>query len=185
LVVIGGPATSIAQLKDATYILTTTIQSTLPEPTTSLASWANVKWSKLLINGVPTGVDENTPAHSSAECQCTLILDNPSYRHHTITQLPSWVCSPFSYLPSSYSSLVVTFEDPDRSIASGMVTAKWLYLFGMQATVKRWKQKPCLWSQSFTGQGPHGPQATPSGMAAPAANGPVTSSSSHKLTPTL
>jgi len=81
LVIIRGPATSIAQLKDATHVLTTAIQSMLPEPMTSLTSWANVKWSKLLINGVPTGVDKETPAHSSVECQHALALDNPSYGH--------------------------------------------------------------------------------------------------------
>ena len=128
---------SIAQLKDATHVLTTTIQSTLSEPTTSLASRANIKWSKLLINGVPTGVDKETLAHSSAECQRALALDNPSYRHLTIIQLPSWVRPPFSYTPSSYSSLVVAFEDPDRSIASSIITTKWLYLFGAQATPSR------------------------------------------------
>ena len=56
LVVVGGPATSLTQLKDATHLITNTIQSTLPEPKTSLASRANIKWSKLLINGVLTGV---------------------------------------------------------------------------------------------------------------------------------
>jgi len=91
LVVIRGPATSIAQLKDTTHILTTAIQSMLPKPTTSLTSQANVKWSKLLINGVPTGVDKETPAYSSAECQRTLALNNPSYGYLTITQLPSCV----------------------------------------------------------------------------------------------
>jgi len=124
LVIIRGPATSIVQLKDTTHVLTTAIQSTLPEPMTFLASQANVKWSKLLINGVPTGIDEETPAHSSAECQRALTLDNLSYGHLTITQLLSWVRSPFSYTPSSYLSLVVVFKDPDRSIASSMVAAK-------------------------------------------------------------
>ena len=128
---------SIAQLKDATHVLITAIQSTLPELMTSLAFRANIKWSKLLINGVPTGIDKDTPAYSSAECQCVLALDNPSYRRLTITQLLSWVHSPFSYTSSSYSSLIVAFKDPNRSIASSMVAAKWLYLFGMQATVKR------------------------------------------------
>jgi len=160
LVVIGGPATSIAQLKDATHVLTTAIQSMLPEPMTSLASQANVKWSKLLINGVPTGIDEETLAHSSTECQCALTLDNPLYGHLTITQLPSCVRSPFSYTSGSYLSLVIVFEDPDGSIASSMVAAKWLYLFGAQATIKRWKQKPRISRQSFMGQGPRGPQAT-------------------------
>src|SRR6266581_4521052 len=163
LVVIRGPTTSIAQLKDATHVLTTAIQSTLKEPTTSLASQANVKWSKLLINRVPTGIDKETPAHSPAECQHALALDNPSYGCLTITQLPSWVHSPFSYTSGSYLSLVVAFEDPDGSIASGMVAAKWLYLFSAQATVKRWKQKPHIWKQSFKGQGSSGPMAAPSG----------------------
>jgi len=156
----------------------------LKEPTTSLASRANVKWSKLLINRVPTSVDEDTPAHSSAECQCALALDNPSYGRLTIAQLLSWVRSPFSYTPGSYSSLVVTFEDPDGSIASGMVVAKWLYLFSVQATIKRWKQKPCIGHQSFAGQGPRGPQAAPPGVAAPAADNAVASSSRCQLTPT-
>jgi len=184
LVVIRGPATSIAQLKDATHILTTTIQSTLKEPTTSLASRANVKWSKLLINGVPTGVEEETPAHSPVECQCALALDNPSYRHLTITQLPSWVCSPSSYTSGLYLSLVGAFKDPDRSIASSIIAAKWLYLFSMQATVKRWKQKPHIGHQSFSGQGPHRPQAMPPGVAAPATANATASSSCRQLTPT-
>jgi len=183
LVVIGGPAMSIAQLKDATQVLTTAIQSTLKEPTTSLTSQANIKWSKLLINRVPTGVDEETPAHSPAECQHVLALDNLSYGHLTITQLPSWVRSPFSYTPSSYSSLVVAFEDPNGSIASGIIAAKWLYLFSMQATIKRWKQKPCIQQDSFVGQGPCRPQAAPSGMAAPAAGNAAASSSRCQLTP--
>ena len=142
LVIVGGPATSLAQLKDATHLITNTIQSTLPEPTTSLASRANVKWSKLLINGVPTGVSEGSQAYSPAECQRALTLDNPTFGRLTITQLPSWVCPPSSYTPGVYSSLVVAFEDPDGSLASGIVASKWLYLFGAQATVKRWKQKP-------------------------------------------
>jgi len=185
LVVIRGPATSIAQLKDATHVLTTAIQSMLKELTTSLASWANIKWSKLLINRVPTGVDEKTLAYFSAECQRILALDNPSYGHLTITQLPSWVCSPHSYLPGSYSSLVITFEDPDGSIASSIIAAKWLYLFGVQATVKRWKQKPRISCQSFLGQGPHGPQDMPPGVAAPVADNAVASSSCRQLTPAL
>jgi len=185
LVVIRGPAMSIAQLKDATHVLTTAIQFTLPEPMTSLASQANVKWSKLLINMVPTGVDEKTPAHSSTACQHTLALDNPSYGHLTITQLPSWVHSPFSYTPSSYLSLIVTFEDPDGSIASSIVATKWLYLFSMQATIKRWKQKPRISRQSFMGQGPCSPQAVPLGVATPAADNATASSSCRQLTPAL
>jgi len=183
LVVIRGLATSIAQLKDATHILTTAIQSTLPEPTTSLASQANVKWSKLLINRVSTGVDKETLAHSSAECQHALALDNPSYGHLTITQLLSWVHSPFSYTPSSYSSLIIAFEDPDGSIASGIVAAKWLYLFGTQATIKRWKQKPRIGHQSFMGQGPRSLQAAPPGVVAPVADNTAASSSHRQLTP--
>ena len=183
LVIIRGPATSIAQLKDATQVLTTAIQSTLPEPTTSLTSYANVKWSKLLINRVPTGISNNTPAHSSVECQHMLALDNLSYRCLTITQLPSWVHSPSSYSSGSYSSLVVTFKDPDGLIASSIVSTKWLYLFSMQATVKRWKKKLCLWKQGFKGQGSSGPQAVPLGIAAPAADNAVTSSLHKQLTP--
>jgi len=65
-----------------------------------------------------------------------------------------------------------------------MVAAKWLYLFGTQATVKRWKQKPRIGRQSFAGQGPRGPQAAPSGAAAPVADNAAASSSRRQLTPT-
>jgi len=136
---------SITQLKDATQVLTIAIQSMLPELMTSLASWANVKWSKLLINGVLTSVSNDIPAHSSAECQHVLTLDNPSYGHLTITQLSSWVCSPpstslahthplllllrtligrlllVSSLPSSFTFLVcrLLLRDGSKSCASG------------------------------------------------------------------
>ena len=142
LVMVGGPATSLAQLKDTTHLITNTIQSTLPEPTTSLVSRANIKWSKLLINGVLTGVSDGSQAYSPTEFQCMLALDNPTFGRLTITQLPSWVHPPSSYSTGTYSSLVVTFKDPNRLLASSIVVAKWLYLFGVQATVKRWKQKP-------------------------------------------
>ena len=180
LVVVGGPATSLAQLKDTTSLITNTIQSTLPEPKTSLASRANVKWSKLLINGVLTGVSDGSQAYTPAECQRVLALDNPNFGHLTITQLPSWVRPPSSYSPGAYSSLVVAFENPDGSLASGIVTAMWLYLFGVQATVKRWKQEPRMqWKNTFKGQ------SAPSGAAAaaPADSNAAALSSKKQLTP--
>ena len=180
LVVVGGPATSLAQLKDATSLVTNTIQSTLPEPTTSLASRANVKWSKLLINGVLTGVSDRSQAYTPAECQRALALDNPNFGHLTITQLPSWVRPPSSYSPGAYSSLIVTFEDPDGSLASGIVAAKWLYLFSAQATVKRWKQKPRMqWKNAFKGQ----PAPPGAAAAAPVDSNATASSSKKQLTP--
>ena len=99
----------------------------------------------------------------------------------TITQLPSWVHPPFSYTPGAYSSLVVAFEDPDRLLTSGIVASKWLYLFGTQATIKRWKQKPRpQWKNTFLGK------PTPSGgvvAAAPAGSNAEASSSKKQLTP--
>jgi len=59
----------------------------------------------------------------------------------TLPMLPSWVRAP-SYKLSSASSLVVAFEDPDGGRLSSLMAARHLYIFGVQATVKRWKQKP-------------------------------------------
>jgi len=76
---------------------------------------ANVKWSKILINGVPTGGPDSANVYSPDTCHTLLTANNPSYAALTIMQKPSWVCSPTSYKPNSISSLSVAFEDPDRS----------------------------------------------------------------------
>jgi len=106
LVVFAGPDTNLTQLQTSHHIITSAIEAALPKPT-PLASRPNVKWSKLLINSVPTGATDISPAITREECHQALLHDNPSYRRLRITQLPSWVKKPSEYKPHSASSLVV------------------------------------------------------------------------------
>ncbi|KAI0250104.1 hypothetical protein BJV78DRAFT_1283557 [Lactifluus subvellereus] len=107
---------------------------------------ANVKWSKLLINGVPTGVCDTCGAKTPDECHAALISENPAYAALPVTQKPSWVCPPSTYTANTSSSLVVAFEDPDGSRAQELLSSHQLYIFGTCAKVKCWKTvppKPC------------------------------------------
>ncbi|KAI0244954.1 hypothetical protein BJV78DRAFT_1290029 [Lactifluus subvellereus] len=114
----------------------------LHPPHTSLPIRANVKWSKILINGVPTGVTEGRGAKTPEECHAALLLENPSYTTLQVTQKPSWVCPPSTYTIGSASSLVVAFEDLDGSKSRALLTSQQLYIFGVRAKVKRWKKTP-------------------------------------------
>ncbi|KAI0282958.1 hypothetical protein BC826DRAFT_1061854 [Russula brevipes] len=100
---------------------------------------ATTKWSKALLNGVPTGVSGVRGAYTPEECHLALLADNPQYAQLTITQKPSWVKTPTSYSPSSSSSLVFAFEDPDGSKRANLLNSKHIYLFGTRATIRKWK----------------------------------------------
>jgi hypothetical protein len=107
----------------------------LPEP----LIWATTRWSKILINGVPTGVTNKRDAYTPEECHMALLTDNPQYAQLTITQKPSWVKAPSSYSPSSSSSLVFAFEDPDGSKKASFLNSKYVYLYGTRANLRKWK----------------------------------------------
>jgi hypothetical protein len=107
----------------------------LPEPLIR----ATTKWSKILLNGVPTGVTDRRDAYTPEECHRTLLADNPHYAQLTITQKPSWVKPPSSYSTSSSSSLVFAFEDPDGSKKQILLNSKHMYLYGTRATIRSWK----------------------------------------------
>ena len=100
----------------------------------------NVKWSKILINGIPTGTFKNSPAFPPECLHMVLSAINPSYASLTVTQKPSWVRPPSSYTPGSISSLSVAFEDPDGSKLKVLLAECYLYIFGNRASVKKWKQ---------------------------------------------
>ena len=110
---------------------------------TRILARTNVKWSKVLINGVPLfGAGPATSPSPSAALHASLVDNNPSYKALKITQMPSWVQAPATYQPTQEkSSLVVAFEDPNGSIAKDLIKAKSLFVFGAQATVKKWKYK--------------------------------------------
>jgi hypothetical protein len=145
LVVTGGHTASEQQLQLATPIITkafTDAYSNAETPFSAPLTRANVKWSKILINGLPTGVSNSRAAYSPDECHTALASENPSYSPLIIAQKPSWVKPPHSFTPGSSSSLVVAFEDPDGTKARMLLGAKHLYAFGTRATLRKWKQRP-------------------------------------------
>ena len=87
------------------------LPSSLPPPQPR----PNTKWSKILINSVPTGTTNDRSPLSPDECHLALAASNPSYASLSIMQKPSWVCPPTSYKSGSISSLSVAFEDLDGS----------------------------------------------------------------------
>jgi len=136
VILTGGPTTTAQHLQQASptirhYLTETYLTSDepddLPTPPTIRP---NIKWSKLLINSVPTGVSHTRKAMTPDECNTALASDNPAYAILNITQKPSWVRNPTSYSEGAVSSLVVAFEDPDGSLAHGLLASKMLYIFG-------------------------------------------------------
>ncbi|KAF8498979.1 hypothetical protein F5888DRAFT_1802400 [Russula emetica] len=145
LVVTGGHLTAVQQLQLASPLITkafTNTFSTTVTPFTPPHTRANVKWSKILINGLPTGVTDGRGAYTPDECHTALASENPSYSPLIIAQKPLWVKPPHSFTAGSSSSLVMAIEDPDGSKARALLGAKHLYAFGTRATLRKWKQRP-------------------------------------------
>jgi hypothetical protein len=81
LVVTGGPTVSAQLLQSASHIIADTLATAFSTPTTTVplpSTRANIKWSKILINGLPTGVFRRTGPYSPNKCQAELVLENPS-----------------------------------------------------------------------------------------------------------
>jgi hypothetical protein len=147
LVLWGGPNNTLAHMTLALPLLSETLQASFSAHSTSSPTnppkvRPNIKWSKLLINRVPTGTSPSREAYTPEECHEALLAENPTYASLTITQLPSWVRPPASYSANAVSSLSLAFEDPDGSRALAMLKDKTLFAFGQVAVVKKWKQKP-------------------------------------------
>ena len=142
LVIFGGPDTSQECLLSASHILSTAILAKLSTSAPpSISARVNIKWGKVLISSVPLGSSTQGPA-SSVACHLSLVENNPSYKALKVTQMPSWVRKPSSYNPTqTSSSLVVAFEDPDGTLTCDLIHARHLYIFGAQATVKKWKYR--------------------------------------------
>jgi hypothetical protein len=107
-----------------------------------LTAWANVKWSKALINSVPVGITADRGPWTPEECHHSLIVHNPSYTSLTVTQKPSWVHPPSTLKTDTQSSLVVAFEDPDGQVRRSLLANRQLYIHGTRAKVTCWKEKP-------------------------------------------
>ena len=187
LIVTGGHMTMAHQLQLTSPIIAkalTEAYSSTVNPIITPHTRANVKWSKILINGLPTGVTDSRDAYTPDECHAALAAENPSYSSLIIAQKPSWVKPPHDFTPGSSFSLVMAFEDLDGSKARALLGAKHLYAFGTRATLRKWKQRstppsppsPTPSSPENTVDTPHPPLAfsfdPPTN--APAANKPIT-----------
>ncbi|KAI9450683.1 hypothetical protein BJY52DRAFT_1227092 [Lactarius psammicola] len=164
LILTGSPNTTAQNLQLATPTIRQHLAESYPdsqELPTPLTIRPNVKWSKILINSVPTGVSGFKSAKSPNECHAALIADNPAYAALHITQRPSWVRDPNSYTDNSVSSLVVAFEDPDGSQARGLLAGKVLFIFGSCATLRKWKQRPSPPRPTQTAIPDTSPQSSP------------------------
>jgi hypothetical protein len=126
LVVIDGHDVTLHQLQLAVLTIMQTFANAYsvavnptPPPTR-----ANIRWSKMLINGLPTRVSNTRATFTPKECHQSLTANNPSYSILPITQKPSWVHPPSSYKANSSSSLVVAFEDPVRMVVTILASLK-------------------------------------------------------------
>ena len=89
LVVTAGPDVTSEQLTAAAPLITSAVQSCIPSSSPPCQTHANVKWSQVLINGVPTGVTDTHTAHTPQVCHQALLTENPQYRPLWVSQLPS------------------------------------------------------------------------------------------------
>ena len=143
LFVFAGPDTSRDQLSATSHLLISAIAALLPDASARVSSHLNVRWGKVLINGVPTGVtDDSSATHSPSACLQDLLKNNPSLCPLKVTQLPSWVWALCLFQPGLLSSLVFVFEDPDGTLAPSLIAARHLFCFGARITVRRWQQPP-------------------------------------------
>ena len=132
LMVTAGPDTSAHQLMQASHLTSDVLSTFLSHDSSPLpiTSHENVKWSRLLINGIPTGASSSRGPYSPSKCHQALMADNPAFWTLCFTQPPSWVRAPSTYGPGSISSLVVAFEDPLGDSLRSLLGGKTLFAFG-------------------------------------------------------
>jgi len=153
LVLTAGPSTPLHFLCQNTTNISKLVAQTLQLPLLSPPIVrTNTKWSKILINGVPTGKSDSRAPHTPEECHTALAAHNPAYANLSITHKPSWVHSPTSYMSGAISSLSVAFEDPDGSKLKTLLAERYLYLFGNRATIKKWKHANVKPNKSYADQ---------------------------------
>ena len=91
LVLWGGPNNTLAHLSSALGFISKVLfesfsASAFSAPDSPPQIRPNVRWSKLLINRVPTGKSPDHEAYTPEECHRTLLAENPSYASLSITQ---------------------------------------------------------------------------------------------------
>ena len=105
LIVTGGHLTSVQQLQLASPIIAkafTNAYSTTVTPFTSPHTRANVKWSKILINGLLTRVTDSRGTYSPDKCHAALASENPSYAPLIISSEKSVICETLSAIPTHW-----------------------------------------------------------------------------------
>ncbi|KAH9083392.1 hypothetical protein EDB83DRAFT_2309391 [Lactarius deliciosus] len=145
LVIVAGPGTTSHHLQQASAALSTALShfiSANPSTPIPITAKENVRWSRLLMNNIPTGASSSHGAYSPSECHDTLAHENPAYRALRLTRMPSWVRKPDSYPARSSSSLVLSFKDPSGDALRSLLQQKRLYAFGNAGELRPWKQKP-------------------------------------------
>ena len=120
------------------WTVCSTRDPTIGFPGLDLTSCTNLRWSKLLVNSIPTGVTGDSVAHTPAVIHDQLLKENPAYCRLWITQLPTWVQCPDLYGPGSSLSVTFTFEDLDGSLLTSLLSSHFLFLFGVQSTLRKW-----------------------------------------------
>ncbi|KAH9169715.1 hypothetical protein EDB89DRAFT_2194199 [Lactarius sanguifluus] len=141
LVLTGGHANTLQQLLSARNKISESITSKFPnihKHSTAIHIEANIRWSKIRINNIPTSVSNNRGPWTPDECHEALLTDNPGYTKLNITQRPSWVKHSDTYRKNTMSSLVFAFEDPNSHLAQDLIDSRRMYIFGTDATVKPW-----------------------------------------------
>src|SRR5712691_9321025 len=143
LVITAGPSSSPVSLLSAAPYINAILSTTLKLPSHSPFAQprANIKWSKITINGVPTDASPTRAPYSPEECHAALAAINPTYATLQIMQKPSWVRPPNSYTHGTASSLSVAFEDPDGTKVKVLLAERYLFAFGNRASVKKWKYR--------------------------------------------
>jgi len=143
LIITAGPSSSPVSLLSAAPHINAILATTLKLPSHSPFTQprANIKWSKITINSVPTGASSTRNPYTPEECHAALAAINPTYTSLQIMQKPSWVQPPSSYNHGSTSSLSVAFEGPDGSKAKTLLAERYLYAFGNRASTKKWKYR--------------------------------------------
>ncbi|KAI9441801.1 hypothetical protein H4582DRAFT_2073939 [Lactarius indigo] len=144
LVVTAGPDTTAHHLTSSSHLISDSLATFLSADSSPLPVLAreNCKWSRLLVNGIPTGASPTRGPYTPSELHAALLADNPACRGLRFTQAPSWVRAPSTYQPGSVSSLVLTFEDPSGDSLRSLLADKVLFAFGHIGELKRWKAKP-------------------------------------------
>ncbi|KAH9026127.1 hypothetical protein EDB85DRAFT_1893543 [Lactarius pseudohatsudake] len=147
LVVTAGPDMTVHHLTSASHLISECLVTFLsadhsPLPVQGLQARDNCKWARLLINGIPNGASPTCGPYSPSKLHAALLADNHAYCGLRLTQPPSWVRVPASYMLGSMSSLVLTFEDPSGDSLHSLLAGRTLFAFGHSGELKRWKAKP-------------------------------------------